>query len=178
MKNIKTIGVITILVAFNLVLLYLNTNLQNRIKNVELQANSWGFEKTGDSVARLIHPQVQLPETGLSLIVLITDEGCITCMENEVRNLNDFHEKFRDRLKVYSFSRDTSYFEQFPVYFTLELIDPDRPVLDNEFDFNNPVALVTDNNGMVQTIQVAEVGKAGKRNEFYKRMTSLFKSVK
>lgn len=177
MTNKTLVGIITIFVGLNVVLLYFNIDLQNKIENAAAESSSWGFEQAGESTARIMHPEVSTPDSSLSLMVFLTDKGCMSCVENEVRNLNEFHKKFNEHLQVYILAPDTAYLEQLYVTFPVKPINPEEAVLDREFNFMNPVALVTDANGMVQMINVSEVGKPGKQNSFYERTSSLFQSV-
>lgn len=178
MENKKIIAVIALLVGLNVLLLYLNMDLQTKVEDMEIENASWGFEQAGESTARISHSAVSTPDSSLSLMVFLTDKGCMSCVENEVRNLNEFHKKFNNHLQVYIIAPDTTYLEQLYVTFPVKPIDRDEAVLDREFNFMNPGALVTDANGMVQAINVSEVGKPGKQNRFYERMASLFQSVK
>lgn len=91
MTNKTLVGIITIFVGLNVVLLYFNIDLQNKIENAAAESSSWGFEQAGESTARIMHPEVSTPDSSLSLMVFLTDKGCMSCVENEVRNLNEFH---------------------------------------------------------------------------------------
>lgn len=81
MKDQSRIVVLLVIVLslLNVWLLYTNQVRQDRIENlVEVQnqlsrpsgeSANWGFEQAGNEAAKIVHPEVELPEEGLSEVV-------------------------------------------------------------------------------------------------------------
>lgn len=177
MNNKKIIGVIIVLICLNIFLLYLNMDLQTQVENITKESTSWEFEDVGKSMARITHTDVSDSSDSLFLMIFLTDKGCMSSVVNEIRNINEFQKKFKNNLQVYVMAEDTSYFEQFYISFPIKQISSKESLLNHEFDFVNPVAMVVDGNGIIHEISMSEVGEPQKRNLFYSRMNSLFESI-
>lgn len=176
MKKILIIGLI-LLGGLNVLLLFVNSDLRSKVNVIVTKEQQWGYEQIGRGNAKIAHPDVSLADAGLSLLVFITDYGCRSCMENEIRNLNTFYKKYEEYTRVYIMSSDKSNMKQFNITFPIKQIDPTGDILDNKFKFANPVALLVDANGMVHDIAIAESGRPEIRNQFYQRLASLFESI-
>lgn len=177
MKNKIVIGVMAIFAGLNILLIYLNVGLQNKVENILELSSTLIFEQIMQSKAQVMHSEVQHSNSNLSLEVFLTDHGCMGCLENEVSNLNAFHKKFNDYLQVYILTSDSSLLSQFPINFPYKRINPFERVFNSKLTFSNPLAILVDRNGKVQMINISEVGKSAKRNRFYERMESLFETA-
>ncbi|WP_020402288.1 hypothetical protein [Gracilimonas tropica] len=177
-----------VLAFFSLWLLYTNHIRQDQIdKLVHLQneqilsgnePESWGFEQAGNRSAKIVHPEVELSSAGLSLSVFFTDNGCGYCVDHEVELLNKLNEEFEGNFNTYLISHNKSFLKRLhDAEFPYTTIDPQEKLLNNDFDFGNPVALFTDKNGVVQIIHVAEKDNEAKSNHFYDRAESLLSSI-
>lgn len=98
--------VIFVLLACNIFLLYTNIDRQNEInalvaaQNVEPETTITAGEILAQNT-KVIHPEVILPNTGVSLVVFFTIRSCSSCLEYEVPNLNTFYEQFSENTEAY-----------------------------------------------------------------------------
>jgi len=178
-----------LLLFLNLWLLYTNMERQEQIEflNAEVQklnleneqsTKSWSFEAVGENPARLIHPGVPQAEQSVSLSVFFTDKGCSYCVEYEVQIINKLYEKYKNKLRIYLLSHNDTFLKRlYDAEFPYKNIDPEKKLLDNDFDFSNPIALVTDENRLVQLIHIAEQDNEEKSHLFYTRISSLLESL-
>lgn len=179
---------VVILTLLNVWLLYANNARQIEMENLIRSKNetslsnsdpeNWGFEQAGNETAKIVHPEVELPEKDLSMSVFFTDSGCGYCVDHEVALLNDFYNKFESEFNVYLLSHNESFLERLHgAEFPYSVIDPEKKLVDHDFDFSNPVAIISDSNGIVQIIHIAEKDNKEKSNHFYTRVGSLLLSL-
>lgn len=171
---------IVFLTALNLWSLAVNFELKNRVSKcrqfneINSSGSIWGFENAGIENAYLVHPDVYTSRDQLNLLFFFTDLGCSYCIEHEVELLNKLYERHGNRFDVYLFSKNKSFLKRlYNAKFPYKTIMSQDKVLDNEFTFNNPVAIVTDSNGMVQIIHIADKDDKKRSEIFYKRINSL-----
>ncbi|MEX0779013.1 MAG: hypothetical protein WD491_08990 [Balneolales bacterium] len=167
---------------FNIFLLYTNADYRKHIEQLYSQVQfqeALEYQSYSSVVnnARITHSGIKLRDSGMSLLVFFTDRGCPSCIESEILNLQDFYNKHPQNIQAYLLSSNESFTSLYEVNFPLKVINPNETILDEELNFDNPVAILTDSNGMVQNIYVAEVGNKEKSSNFYKRMTSFFNSI-
>ncbi|MEX0780993.1 MAG: hypothetical protein WD037_14735 [Balneolales bacterium] len=183
MKNIiPYIIAILILSGFNISLLYINFDQQKNIDYLHSQIHfEQGLEFQGYSSvfynSKIVHPEIELRDSGMSLLVFFTDRGCPSCLEYEIPNFAQFFNEHGQYTQAFLLSNNDSFTSRYEVNFPLNVISPTEGLLDTELDFDNPVAILTDSNGIIQHIYVAEVGNREKSDRFYERMTSLFQAV-
>lgn len=177
MKNAKIIIAITLLTVFNILLLYINVKQQNQLERLQAQIKPSESQTTImlDSGIRL-SSDIKVP-SGLSLLVFFTDRSCLSCLKYEAQKLNKFYSNYGEYTQVYLLSTYKSYLERFDIDFKYTMINPDKDILNKEFVFANPVALLVDSNGLVQRFYLAEAGNEAKSNQFYQQMSSLFQSI-
>lgn len=177
MKSPKIIGIIFVLVVFNILLLYTNFKQQNQISTLTEKIRLSKFGRIVNGNAKIINPEVRWSDTGVSLLIFFTDQGCEGCIENEVRNINSLTAKHNPYLRVYMLGENATYLKRYHPNFSFETIPTDIPILDTELSITNPVAVLVDSRGIVQSVHTAEVGNPGISNRFYHRMHSLFESL-
>lgn len=168
---------VIILVALNATLLITNKRQAVEIEELLNSSNVWGYEKVGTSPSSIKNDEIKLPQKGLYLISVLTEKGCVTCLENEIRNLNELYAQYEDLIYVYIQSENKRYFEQFYITFPVIFISSKDKILDNNFTFHNPVTMVVDSSRYVHLIDVAEVGNSSKKNHFYNQVRSIFQSL-
>ena len=190
LKSKKLILSIVVLSILNVWLLYSNYVSKKQINNIisiqnnkpapyEIETRRWGFEQSGDKPAKIIHPDVDIGEKSLFMAAFFTDNGCSYCVKHEVSLLNELNEKYNGELKVYLLSQNESFLERlYGAEFDYSTIDPQEKLLNNDFEFRNPVTLLADKNGVVQISHIAEKDNEEKSNQFYKRISSLLLSLK
>lgn len=169
MKNIKIITVVSLLLVFNVLLVYANLERQKAIDFLSSQSII-------ESNPQIIHPGITLTDSGLGLVVLFTDQSCPDCLKFEVPNLNEFYSENNTDFHVYIIGSNETLLERYQASFPYTHISPDEAVLDMEFEIVNPVAMVVDSEGMVQHIYESKIGEPEKSVRFYQRMRSLFRS--
>lgn len=171
---------IVCLVGLNVFLLYTNIQRQNEINNlrsVHSKATT-ASAPTLSKDASLIHPDIILNPTGLTFSIIVPQNSCSSCLEFEVPNLKELHKKHSKQVQVYVLGQNERFL--FPYGFTSQVpvVDPMKPVFDHEFDFMNPVAVVTDSAGTIYDFYVAEVGNVEKSDQFYKKMDRFLNAIK
>ncbi|MEX1268958.1 MAG: hypothetical protein WEA56_08150 [Balneolaceae bacterium] len=187
MKN-STI-LIGALMLFNLLLLYTNHIRQNKIDSLSsqvllLEEDRYWNNKVDDIIgnASVIHNDINLPaNSGISLVVFITDRGCTSCLSFETSNLNELYKNYSESLSVYLIGNDEASLKGnlilYDAKFPTKYIKADQSILDIDFDFfSTVIALLIDGNGMIQDIYLSESGNPKKSKQFFQRMQSLFNS--
>lgn len=189
MKSKELVIVTLILLGFNIWLLYTNDKRQEQIDllnsqiqslNTVTKANStdWGIEQEGNTIARIIHPEVHLNTEGTTLSIYFTDQGCSFCIENEVENLNKLWKKYPQKIKIFLMSYNKFFLKRlYGAVFSYKVIAPEEKLLDNNFSFANPIAILSDENNIVQLLHIAEKDNEVKSDKFYQRMNSLLESL-
>ncbi|MTI88316.1 MAG: hypothetical protein FH748_10140 [Balneolaceae bacterium] len=189
MKDKTFVLIIILLGLLNVWSLYTNNQRQAQIDSYKSQIQKmslfgkgtnpdWGFEKVGKTPAKIVAPEVDIKKEGLTISIFFTDRGCLTCVENEVKNINQLFQDHTSKLNVYLMSHNKSYLSRlFGAKFVYKNLDPEVKVLDNDFDFGNPVVLITDVNGLVHRIHIGEKENVKKSDQFYKELDSLLSSL-
>ncbi|MDR9417599.1 hypothetical protein [Gracilimonas sp.] len=180
MKKSTFIIVTSLLILLNISLLYQVSHLNNTDNNTSNTVevfDKWGPESIGTSHAKINHSEIEIPDSGIVFTVVMTDFGCNSCMVNEIRLLNDLYSDFPNKIAVYIHSNDNSYLEQFKNTFPVQVISNKENILDNTFEFSNPIGLIIDSNKLVQSIHMAQPENPGDRNFYYKKIESLLSSL-
>lgn len=178
--KLKSINIfIACLLGLNVFLLYTNIQRQNEINNLRsVQSKvTTASAVTLSKDASLIHPDIILNRTGLTFSIIVPQNSCSSCLEFEVPNINELYQEYPEQVQVYVLGQNERFL--FPYGFTnqVPVIDPMKPVFDHEFDFMNPVAVVTDSDGIIHNFYAAEVGNAEKSDRFYKKMDRFLNAV-
>ena len=178
MKKVESKIVILILVLLNLWLLY-NNNHKNKVieeLGVKIGKAEWGYENTDNVLLYLSHEEVQTPSDEVNLVVFFSDQGCQSCIKDEVSFLNTFNEKSPHRFEAYLLTQKAPTYlsRMFDANFEYKVINPLLNVFDSDFEFVNPIAVLVDSTGLVHRIHKAEVGNNRKSEEFYDQMREFF----
>lgn len=149
-------------------------NIDNN--HIDTSENSdWGFEKKGDNLAKIISPEIITNRNELTYSIIFTDNGCRDCVENEVKNINELYSKYKNKFSVYLMSNNNNYLTRlYGADFSYKNIDPSRKIINNDFIFSNPIAIISNPNNNVLYIHVAEKDDDSKSNLFYSQLDSLF----
>ncbi|MTI88597.1 MAG: hypothetical protein FH748_11570 [Balneolaceae bacterium] len=181
MKKSTFIFITSLLILLNVSLLFQVSHLNNKDDNssnaIEV-FDKWGLESIGTSHAKINHSEIEIPDSGIFFVVVMTDVGCSSCMVNEIRLLNKLYNDFPNKIDVYLHSNSDSYLEQYNNTFPVQVISNKENILDNGFEFTNPVGLIIDSNKLIQDIHLAKPENPGNRNFYYKKIKSLFNSLK
>lgn len=167
------------LAGLNLFLLYTNVQRQNEINNLRSSNSKTTAASTPilSKEATLIHPDIALKPDGLSFSIIVPQNSCSSCLEFEVPNINDLYREYPDQVQLYILGQDEQFLSPYGFTHTSQVIDPMKPVFDHEFDFVNPVAVITDSEGIIHKFYAAEVGNVEKSDRFYKRIESFFNAI-
>ena len=178
MKKSELAAITGVLIVLNIWLLY-SINQKDRVIE-ELgnsrNLNNWKFETVDSTLFKISHYEVELGEASLKLIVFFSDQGCQSCIEDEVNFLNKFNAEHTSILNVYLLSAKAPTYlsRMFEASFDYKVIDPRINVFDVDFEFVNPIAVLVDSLGLVHRLHKAEVANSGKSEEFYKQMRKYF----
>lgn len=184
MKKTTVFGiVIFVLLTCNVFLLYTNIDRQNEInalatvQNVEPETTMLSAGEILDQNTKIVHPEVALPKTGVSLVVFFTIRSCSSCLEYEVPNLNSFYNQFPENTEAYLITGGKPFLEKYGATFDAKIISPADSVFNASIPVDNSVAAVVDSSGTVQSIYLSEVGNKPKSDRFYERMNTFFNSL-
>lgn len=183
MKKSTILGfIIFVLAACNVFLLYTNAQWQNQINDLATQnyEQETAALTAGDIIsqnAKVIHPQVNLPDSGLALLVFFSIQSCSSCLEYEVPNFNTFYNRFPEHAQAYLVTGGKPFLERYGAEFESTIISPSDSVFNVDLQIGNPVGVVVDAGGTIQSVYLSDVGKQTKSEHFYKRMVGLFSSL-
>lgn len=178
MKKGELVAITGVLIVLNILLLY-SINQKDRIIE-ELGnrriLNNWKFETTDNTLLYISHHEVKLGEAPLKLIVFFSDQGCQSCIEDEVELLNLINDEYPGSFNVYLLSTKAPTYlsRMFEANFDYKVIDPRINVFDGDFEFVNPIAVLVDSLGLVHRLHKAEVANSSKSEEFYRQMRKFF----
>lgn len=186
MKKKTFYTAIITLCLLNIWLLYINEQLVKSVNVSQIQpnmnikstySNDWGYEQFGESIGKIVHPDI--PELNdIKLIALFTDIGCQFTVEHDVVLLNNLYKKYPDKIKIYLLSNNESFLKRlFNAKFPYEIIDINHKVLNNNFDFINPVSIISGNKSIVQILHISEKDNEMKSNMFFEKMDALLSSL-
>src|SRR5690625_1941591 len=121
MKGEKLYHIIAIIIltGFNIFLLYANAEHQNRITYLSIQQDNFKekleYKERSNMLnnTKIIHPEVELPSSGISLLVFFTDRGCPSCLTYEIPNLYKFYKGHSQFTQIYLLSNSDSYASYF-----------------------------------------------------------------
>ncbi|MEO1023647.1 MAG: hypothetical protein AAFW89_13970 [Bacteroidota bacterium] len=178
MKKTELTAIIFVLVVLNGWLLY-NNHQKNRLIDELSSTNrpvSWELETVDRTKVYLSNKEVEIPDRPISLLVFFSDQGCQSCMEDEVRFLNAFREENNNAFKVYlQTQRAPTYLTRmFGADFEYTVIDPQQNIFNVDFELVNPISVLVDSTGLVHRMHKAEVGNSEKSEVFYHQMKTLF----
>lgn len=175
-------GVLILFGVLNLFLLFRNVNLHRQLnitkeklllKNVAVQMS--------DNIIRYTPINSQSISDSLRLIALFTDVGCGSCVKEEITYLHKWQKQFKNNLIVYYKGNAVNYLEGHGATFNYYTIKSADSLFSKNLPLNNPIVLVIDQNNIVQAVHTNDLSYPGsydRRANFYKRISSLFETVK
>lgn len=120
------------------------------------------------------------PPRPLTLIAVFTDYGCTSCVIAEIEYLNEWNKAYNNTLEVYYRGISKGYLEQFGAEFDYQEVAAEEKLFNVAMPVGNPIAVVVDENQYVQAIHTNDLSRLGseqRRENFYRRVESLFRSV-
>lgn len=127
--------------------------------------------------ATLTHSDITLNPKGFTVSIIVPQSSCSSCLEYEAPNINELYKKHPEQVRVYILGQNARLLSPYGFEYSARAIDPRNRVFDSEFDFMNPVAVVTGPEGTIHNFYAAEVGNIEKSNRFYARMDRFLNAV-
>lgn len=179
MNKYLYITMFLLLLTMNVFLLYTNIERQNEINVLNAQKKSFDQRSLVGlgEIDSLKHSEVQFKGAGFFLSIFIPPASCSSCLEFEVPNINNLYDEHSEKVEVYILGQNDKFLNTYGFTHNVMVINPMEPVFDEEFNFMNPVAVLTDSLGVVHDFYVAEVGNVKASDRFYKRMDSFFNAI-
>ncbi len=170
--------VITVLLIFNIFMLYQNIERENRVGILS--------NELADCERNTVNPamhtaSVHLPgeiissDNTLSLVTFFTDRGCAPCVIDEIGLINNMLEQYKPYMNMFLIDVHERYLVNLGAQFRYEVIDT-TPELE-DLHISNPVSLLIDRNGTIHHTHHAETGNIEKSRLFFYKVNSLFESV-
>jgi len=171
--------ILLLMVGFNVWLLYSKYNLNSKVKNLEaLNTHKYPQKSIANkSITFLGSLDSKNPVT---MLAFFTDKGCMSCVLSEINMLNEWHQKFPESLQVYYTGKSKNYLDKYGAKFSYQNINNPEKLFDSSIVFGNPVVLVVDSGGTVQSIHTNDLSREGsdrRRAIFYRRVISLFTAI-
>lgn len=172
--------IIPILFLLNLFLLHTNVERQDTINALNAQL-IFHEDKMQTHVAKFspVPGAIELPASGLYLVIVFTDQGCVSCLSYEIPNAEKFINSFGSNSLVYLVSHNwnTEYLNRHGAGFSYTAIESHGQLIETDYAFINTAAFIVDASGIIHDVYLAETGNREKSERFYQRMNSLFNSI-
>ncbi|GMU96919.1 MAG: hypothetical protein AMXMBFR50_24340 [Ignavibacterium album] len=110
------------------------------------------------------------------LVSLLKGDNCNKCLEDEIKFLNVINNNFGKYLKVYYQGRPNR-LKASNVKFDFQVIDNLQEKFNLPIILDNPVSLLIDKNGYIQSYHKAIPGKPEVSARFFEKVKSLFQTV-
>jgi hypothetical protein len=176
-SKLISILAISLLVIFNVFLLYNDVLQRKKISNLNQIKNSMIKKKLIQDKFEIDNIKYQKSNSPLALYVFIPSTSCSTCLIYEIRNLKHFYKSFSTYTSIYVVGTDSSFLKRFSINFPYITINSIKQIFNKKIIFNDPIVLLLDSNNNIQELYIAQPGNETKSNHFYQRMTSLFSSL-
>lgn len=182
MNKNKVLFILFVLLTSDILLLFQNFEKQNSINELNRQlqileklnpTNEMGLNidyKLLDSIDMEIKPN------RLLLISLLTEQGCGSCLEEEIEYLNTIYSKYKDYLLVF-YEGNPSVLKSFNAKFKFQNTNNLKKKFNLPIRVDNPVSILVDKYGNIQSYHKAVVSDPSASASFYFKVNSLFKSV-
>ncbi len=150
---------IFILFLLNLFLLHTNIERQNTINALNAQLHFHEeYIQTNEAEFSLSAESIELPKSGLYLVIVFTDRGCISCLSYEIFNAEEFINTFGSSSLVYlvSHNRNTEYLSRHGAGFSYTSIESQGQHIETDYAYNDTVAFIVDASGNIHDVYFAE----------------------
>lgn len=181
-NNFGSKSIFIIVLAFNMILLYLNILKQKTIN--ELQNQVINYEKVENNNYLPFKIKYDLAELGkletkddkVFLVSLLKGDNCNKCLEDEIKFLNTINTKYGKYLKVY-YQGHPNRLKASNAEFNFNVIDNLQEKFSLSIIIDNPVSLLVDNNGYIHSYHKAVVGDTSASGIFFSKVNSLFNLI-
>ena len=175
MSKREGVAVIGILVGLNIWLLF-SVNAKNETieeLSILLEQQALNQPALDDFKSyRLVEEHMLRNAETYKLAIIFSDQGCQSCIEDEVAILNELHRSVPQFFDAYLIThRYSNYLSRlFGAKFEYHILDPETPIFDTEVPIVEPVAALIDSTGRVGRLHRAEIGNKEKSIQFYTQM--------
>ncbi|RNC79531.1 MAG: hypothetical protein ED557_13470 [Balneola sp.] len=181
MKKLESTILIGILIVLNVWLLYNNQQKNLIIEELHENSNSssWNVETLDSTLIHIVNDRVLIPQNEIQLKVFFSDQGCQTCIQDEVNLLNEVYNLHPKKFNAYLITQKAPTYltRMFGASFKYELISPEKDIFDVRYEFVNPIAVLVDSTGLVHRVHKAEVANKDKSEQFYNQVKNLFEEL-
>lgn len=172
-------SILIIVLAFNIILLYLNiikqktiNELQNQVINLEKAENNNHLPtKIEYGIAEL--GKLEAKDGKVFLFCLLKGDNCNQCLEDEIKFLNVINTNYEKYMKVY-YQGNSTRLKASNAEFDFQVIDNLQEKFQLPIIIDNPVSLLVDNNGYIHSYHKAVVGDTSSSGIFFSKVNSLF----
>ena len=163
MSKREGVAVIGILVGLNIWLLF-SVNAKNETieeLTILLEQQALNQPALDDLKSRrLVEEHMLRNAETYKLAIIFSDQGCQSCIEDEVAILNELDRVLPNSFNAYLLTnRAPTYLTRlFGAKFEYHILDPETPIFDTEVPIIEPVAALIDSTGRVGRLHRAEIG--------------------
>ncbi len=176
------IFILFVLFTTDLLLLYNHFKKQNLIiklnRQVQILENSNLDNKMESAIdfIPLDAINIETKPTRLLLISFLTEQGCGSCLQAEIIYLNTIYSKYKDYLIVF-YDGHPDILKSFNAKFKFQNTNRLKRQFNLPLRFDNPVSILVDSYGSVQSYHKAVVSDPEASANFYFKINSILKSV-
>ena len=116
-------------------------------------------------------------DSKLKLISIITEGGCGSCVENEIKYLNKLYLKNKNYVEVFYVGNNKGILSALGAKFKFNMIHDNHMVVNMDLMTSQPIALLADSNKNVFMINLSSVNAPAKTQKFYADVLSLLNLV-
>jgi len=179
MSKKEGVAIIGILVGLNIWMLF-SVNAKNEtIEELSILLEQQALNQSAlDDLKsyRLVEEPMLEGVESYKLVIIFSDQGCQSCIEDEVAILNELDRTLPSSFNAYLLTnRAPTYLTRlFRAKFEYHLLDPETTLFEPEISVVEPVAVLIDSTGLVRRVHKAEIGNKEKSIQFYDQMKHFF----
>jgi|SRR5690606_3555634 len=164
-----------ILGLLNLFLIYQIINKQNKINAltsiIQIVESKERLGNLNSSIVKEIKIKDSINK--LKLISVITQEGCISCIQAEINYLNQLSNKYKNFVDIYFIGDNKNYLKALNSTFKYKIITNINEIVDIRSKVIQPFSLLIDSQKKIQKFNIASVVAPEKTEQFYSEVLSL-----
>lgn len=119
---------------------------------------------------------IEISSYKLLLISFLTEQGCGSCLEEEIKYLNAIYSKYKDYLLVF-YEGNPNVLKSFGAKFKFQNTNYLKRKFNLPIRIDNPISMLVDKYGNIQSYHKAVVSDPSASASFFFKVNSLFKSV-
>lgn len=156
-----------VLILTNIYILNDNIRLKSKISSLEelYVVNNPITMYDMVSTISILHSEVKMESEDILLSIFIPENSCTSCLEFEIPNISNLYSKFPEKVNVYVIE-GSHILDGFVFDFTPNQIRDEEVIFDQEIEFSNPLAVLSNNEGEVLRFYIAEISRPNKSYNF------------